>query len=284
MFWSGSGGKDEPRRATSGEGTEPGSSSAAGPITIERDAPRPATILRVASELERRGENVIELFTEIESPRGQAVLPIRVRREKGEVFIAVETSPWEIEVVDGILKAAAVLRSSEYSDAEVVVLGAYPVPDEVLFFASRDPGALFQLDLFGADPSNPESAAERFRETAGKRWGVDLDYDPEALPLVEELLIAALEEPDERTASPPPVLDALVYSLGAYVGETIRRQTDESGSWAAAADWGEGRILEFGTFTADPVGQARAFLTQDEGDSLYFYANYVLKELGAAEE
>ncbi len=36
-----------------------------GLIEIERDAPRPATILRVASELEERGAEIQELFKEI---------------------------------------------------------------------------------------------------------------------------------------------------------------------------------------------------------------------------
>jgi hypothetical protein len=41
------------------------------PIQIEPDAPRPATILRVAGELEERGATILELFKEIESPLGR---------------------------------------------------------------------------------------------------------------------------------------------------------------------------------------------------------------------
>ena len=57
MFWISGGEIPE-------EGAEPGGERT-GPIEIERDAPRPATILRVASELEERGGEIQELFKEI---------------------------------------------------------------------------------------------------------------------------------------------------------------------------------------------------------------------------
>ncbi len=50
------------------------------PIVIERDAPRPATILRVAGELEGRGGKILELFKEVSSPLGEVVLPIHLRQ------------------------------------------------------------------------------------------------------------------------------------------------------------------------------------------------------------
>ena len=77
-----------------------------------------------------------------------------------------------------------------------------------------------------------------------------------------------------------PILDPLVHGLGCYVGETIRQHSSEPGAWRLAEEWGEGIVLEFSDLTADPVGQARAFLENGPEDSVAFYANYVLKELG----
>ena len=65
------------------------------PIQIERDAPRPATILRVAGELEERGGAILELFKEIESPLGRVVLPIYLRQDDRDFFVEVETGPWD---------------------------------------------------------------------------------------------------------------------------------------------------------------------------------------------
>ncbi|MBD0357226.1 MAG: hypothetical protein ICV57_08640, partial [Rubrobacter sp.] len=45
--------------------------------------------------MRRRGEEVVELFKEISSPAGQAVLPIYLRRDGEKVFVEVETGPWE---------------------------------------------------------------------------------------------------------------------------------------------------------------------------------------------
>jgi hypothetical protein len=77
MFWR------RRERETPGEQTrasgplaEPQETSTSGPTTqaieLERDAPRAASITRVAEELRRRGEEVVELFKEVSSPAGQA--------------------------------------------------------------------------------------------------------------------------------------------------------------------------------------------------------------------
>src|SRR5918997_6710872 len=73
MFWRDGGETPEPR--------EEGREERSGPIEIQRDAPRPATILRVAGELEERGGRILELFKEIESPLGRVVLPIYLRKD-----------------------------------------------------------------------------------------------------------------------------------------------------------------------------------------------------------
>src|ERR671913_278697 len=60
-------------------------------IKIERDAPRAASISRVAEELGRRGEEVVELFKEVVSPAGgRAVLPLYLRRDGEDTFVEVE--------------------------------------------------------------------------------------------------------------------------------------------------------------------------------------------------
>ena len=78
-----------------------------------------------------------------------------------------------------------------------------------------------------------------------------------------------------------PILDSLVHGLGCYVGETLRRHSSQDGTWQPAKEWGEGIVLEFSDLTVDPVGQARAFLENGPEDSVAFYADYVLKELGS---
>lgn len=248
-------------------------------IQLERGAPRAASITRVAEELRRRGEEVSELFKEVTSPAGQAVLPIYLWRGGEEVFIEVETGPWEREAVRGVLKTAAVLRGSEHSGATLEVLGAYPVPEVVRYFCERTPAALFQLDLVPYDDlGNPGACAETFRSAAERHWGMDLGYDPEELPLVEELLLAALGEGAEDGAR-APTLDALVHGFGCYVGEILHRRTDQQSSWRPAEDWGEGVVLEFPETVADPIGKARAFLENGSEDSTAYYVAYALEEL-----
>ncbi len=245
-------------------------------IEVKRGVSRAASISRAAEELRRRGEEVVEIFKQVTSPAGRAVLPIHLRHAGEDVFIEVETGPWERKTVEGVLKTAAILRSSEHSGAALQVLGVYPVPEEVRYFCGRSPAALFQLNLLlHDDPERAEACAEAFRNASGRYWGLDLDYKPEELPLVEELLLAAL---GGRTGA--PILDALVRGFGCYVGETLRRSAAPQSSWRPVADWGEDLVVEFPNATADPVGKARAFLENGPEDSVAYYVAYALKELG----
>ena len=245
-----------------------------GLIEIERDAPRPATILRVASELEERGGEIQELFKEIRCPWGQVVLPIHLLDEGRSRFVEVETIPWDSRAVEAAIAKAAVLRNSEHADAVLEILSAFPVPSEVDFFFGRSPAALFQLDLAQVSLENPEHSAALFREVASRHWGLDLDYETGYLPLVEDLLMAALDEEEV-----PPILDALIVGLGCFVGETIRRNVSAPGSWRSDDNWGEGPVIELGGLDLDPIGKSRAFLQDGPEDSVAFYANYVLEQL-----
>ena len=249
-------------------------------IEIEPGAPRAASISQVAEELGRRGEEVVELFKEVVSPAGgRAVLPLYLRRDGEETFLEVETGPWERETVEDVLKTAAVLRGSEYPDATFEVLGAHPVPYEVRFFCGRSPAALLQLALVRRDePGYAEACSEGFRIVAERHWGLDLDYDPGGLPRVEQLLLSSLGE-REGGGARVPILDALVRGFGCYLGEILRRRAASQGSWRHATDWGEGLVLEFPEVTADPVGEARAFLENGSEDSAAYYVSYALEEL-----
>ena len=273
MFWRGGDAPEEaPRRDPVGQ---------AGPIEIERDAPRPATILKVAGELEERGGKIIELFKEIDSPLGRVILPIHLRQGDGYFFVEVATEAWDGRTTGEVLERVAVLRNSEHAGAGLELVSAYPVPEEVEFFFGTSPAALFQLDLLRATPERPEASAGLFREVGSRHWGVDLGFEPDYLPLVEELLLAALEG-DEAHAK-PPISDGLAVGLGCFLGETIRRNAGLSGGWREAEDWGHGPVVEVADFVLDPVGKARAFLEEGPEESLAFYAEYVLGQLGEGE-
>jgi hypothetical protein len=150
------------------------------------------------------------------------------------------------------------------------------VPPEVEFYFGTSPAALLQLDLARLKPERPEACAGRFREVGSNHWGVDLDYDPGYLPLVEELLMAALEGDEAHNS--PPLSDGFVAGLGCFLGEIIRRNVSPPGVWRQPAEWGEGPIVEIGDFVLDPVGKARAFLEYGPEESLAFYAEYVLQQ------
>ncbi|WP_143526816.1 hypothetical protein [Rubrobacter xylanophilus] len=229
----------------------------------------------MAEELEARGAEIVELFKELRSPAGEAVYPIHARRGGREMFIEVETGVWDEQVRRGVLERAAVLRRSEYAAAELRILSAHPVPSDVRFLTGGSPGALLQLDLVGGDPGRPEEFAELFRQAAGRRWGVDLDYSPESLPLTEELVRAAL---DGGEGDPAPALEPLVNGLGCFLGEVIRRSAPVAGSWTQDPEERK-PLVECGDYLLDTVGKARAFLEEGPEDSISFYARYALERI-----
>jgi hypothetical protein len=127
----------------------------------------------------------------------------------------------------------------------------------------------------------PEEAAGLFREVASRHWGVDLDFGPDYLPLVEDLLTAALA--DEEDEGKTPITDGLVGGVGCFLGEVIRRNAGLGASWRPPETWGEGPVVEVRDFALDPVGKARAFLNEGPEESLAFYATYVLDLLNEGE-
>ena len=245
-------------------------------VEIERDSQRPSAILRIAGELESRGGEILELFKEVRSDEGRVVVPIYLRRDDEEFFVEVETGPWDSAARRRVVEAVATMRDSLGAGANLELVSAYPAPREVTFLFERSPAALFELDLVRADPDQPVLCAELFRQAAERHWDADLDYGPEGLPLTEELLRAVLEE---DTDDPEPVLEGLVYGLGCYVGEVIRRNSKVPGSWNSADKWGEALILEFPDLVVDAVGKARAFLKHGDEDSVSYYARYALEAL-----
>jgi hypothetical protein len=252
-----------------------------GPIRVEPDAPRPATILRVAGELEERGGEILELFKEVRSPLGRAVLPIHLLDDEEAFFVEVATEPWDRRGELEFAGRIAALRNSEHSEARVELLSAYPVPETLQFLCGRSPSALLQLDLLRVRVDRPEEAAGLFREVASRHWGVDLDFGPDYLPLVEDLLTAALA--DEEDEGKTPITDGLVGGVGCFLGEVIRRNAGLGASWRPPETWGEGPVVEVRDFALDPVGKARAFLNEGPEESLAFYATYVLDLLNEGE-
>lgn len=223
-----------------------------------------------------RGGDILELFKEIESPLGRAVLPIHLLRDEEALFVEVATGPWDERSEREVAGRVAVLRRSEHAEARLELLSAYPIPDRLRFLCGRSPSALLQLDLLRVRTDRPEEAAGLFREVASRHWGVDLDFEPGYLPLVEDLLMAAVaDDPDEHT----PISAGLVGGVGTFLGETIRRNAGLGAAWRPAEPWGEGPIVEAKGFALDPVGKAKAFLQEGPEESLAFYADYVLKVL-----
>ena len=275
MFWRGEDGAQEAPEEGGGEGRS-------GPIRVTPDAPRPATILRVAGELEERGGRILELFKEIRSPLGQVVLPIHLLKDEETVFVEVATGPWNERSEREVAERAAVLRNSEHADAEFELLSAYPIPDKLRFFCGRSPAALLQLDLLRLRIDRPEEAATVFREVASRHWGVDLAFEPGYLTLVEDLLMAALAG-DEAEGDTPLVTEGLVAGVGGFLGETVRRNAGHGAAWREGEEWGEGPVVEVEGFTLDPIGKANAFLRSGPEESMAFYADYVLKVLREGE-
>ena len=104
-----------------------------------------------------------------------------------------------------------------------------------------------------------EGAVQEYRELAG----IDLDYSPHSLTVLDETI-------SRLWPKPPEVLDGLVATLGAYTGELIRRHL--GGTWSLDLK-GTPVLHNIGDHVTEvsPLSKAWKRLTQGENDSLAWY-------------
>lgn len=102
------------------------------------------------------------------------------------------------------------------------------------------------------------AACHRFVAT---RYGVPLDFTADTLSLVDQYVRDAREEVKAR----PEGLELVATSIGAYLGEVIRRA--EGGYWRAEGEPSSFRVMLRHVFLSfNPIGMAREALTGDEAE------------------
>ena len=105
-----------------------------------------------------------------------------------------------------------------------------------------------------------ELAAACVRFVAAK-YKVPLDFEPETLSLIDQYV----RDGREDLASKPEALDLLQATIGAYLGETMRRAF--GGSWFCDGDHDGWRLdFTFVYLTFNPIGMAREALMVGTAD------------------
>jgi hypothetical protein len=105
-------------------------------------------------------------------------------------------------------------------------------------------------------PAEILELAEGCRVFVARTVGVELDFTPETLPLLDHYLTVARGGIDQR----PEVLELVLRSAGAYFGELVRRQFD--GFWRRApADVHQWQLcLRRASLSLNPAGVVREVL------------------------
>jgi hypothetical protein len=119
------------------------------------------------------------------------------------------------------------------------------------------PGDAFSLEQAVAREPEPApeviaELAESAREYVSRATGVELDYSPETLPVLDHYVSAAREGVEQR----PDLLPLLARAMGAYFGEILRRVVPSF--WLLpSADAHEWRLCACNAFLSiNPVGFA----------------------------
>jgi hypothetical protein len=114
-------------------------------------------------------------------------------------------------------------------------------------------------------PAVAELAAACVRFVAAK-YKVPLDFEPETLSLVDQFVRDGREE----LAAKPETLDLLQASVGAYLGEVMRRAF--GGTWFCDGDHDGWRLdFTFVYLTFNPIGMAREALTLAPADGWHAF-------------
>src|SRR5579863_8287789 len=115
-------------------------------------------------------------------------------------------------------------------------------------------------------PAVAELAAACVRFVAAK-YKVPLDFEPETLPVIDQYARDAREE----LAAKPEAVDLLQASIGAYLGETIRRAF--GATWFCDGDHDGWRLdFTFVYLTLNPIGVAREALTLEAAEGWHAFA------------
>jgi len=121
-----------------------------------------------------------------------------------------------------------------------------------------DHAALPEEELEGMPANVAELCAACVRFVASK-YGVALDFSPDTLSLLDQYVRDARPEVREK----PESLDLLQATLGAYLGEVIRRA--HFGQWDAAREHDGWRVLMTRVFLSfNPIGMVREALLGEQ--------------------
>ena len=105
-------------------------------------------------------------------------------------------------------------------------------------------------------------AACRQLEVTVRDMGVELSFDMESVPVLEEIVLAVKQERDDSA------LNGACFMVGCYLGEIVRRRV--RGEWVGSVDGPP--VVEFGGTQLSPIGRVMKFAASPEEEGLTFYA------------
>jgi len=112
-------------------------------------------------------------------------------------------------------------------------------------------------------PAQIRDWAEACRSFVKEALGIELDYTPDTLPILDHYVAAKAKPATEE------VRELLTPPLGAYFGEVVRRSLDAEGvRWHAPGEAYESYRLEFDAFFLcfNPLGVAVEVLMADDAE------------------
>ena len=116
-----------------------------------------------------------------------------------------------------------------------------------------------------------DAACAHLEKTATD-MGAKLSFDLGSVGVLEEILTALKEIGADQSA-----LNGAGFLVGAYLGEILRREL--KGEWVAGTD-GDGFAVTAGDTNIFPVARARKFIVAPDANSLVFFAEVFVSQVG----
>jgi len=137
-------------------------------------------------------------------------------------------------------------------------------PDDENDIDAPDPAADLELAPDPRDAPAPPAVAELAAACArfvASKYKVPLDFEPETLPLIDQYVRDARTE----LLAKPEAIDLIQASIGAYLGEVMRRAF--GATWFCDGDHDGWRLdFTFVFLTFNPIGMAREALSLEAQD------------------
>jgi hypothetical protein len=178
------------------------------------------------------------------------------------VPVFIMFGPFRRPTLETVMPLVTVRTNDAFRRSPVAMYSRHPIPPYMAYHLSGSPAALLESQAVALrlDGVPFEALADRVPPLARELMGVELDFGPASLSVLDHMLRSFHWEAGVEPLEPTVLL------LGAYAGEVIRRAI--GGEWQGPTEMWRYPSVRAGSVSVNPVAKVHKQITRGSGDEL----------------